>query len=996
MIGHGRPMALLLSLADRLLETPLVERIRIEGIEDQSCLALKDGSLVSLIRIDGCRRMLGPAGTSRDAEALRVALSPFLSRPGHALQICFSRDPECAGHDIRRLVRHQQVRAGRLGLSMQELLEERCRKLGGVFCAETCLAVIHSCAAAGSDGAAPSPKEGAQDGLHARHAALTGALRRCLLARDIAAEILEAEDAVREIRASLHPATAPWKDEWSPLPGGPAGPAESPPEPGAAAGDIPGLDWLLATEDARLADQRIVRLGDALVVGFDVTVAPEVLRPFDELVQAIAAASGALPWRCSFLLEPGGLQSVRLKEQASRLLAFAAPVANGRVRDSIAWLREIDGAGDTVIRLKISFATWALAGQEETLRRNAAILKRVTEQWGNLSVDSVSADPVATCLSSVPALAPDFTAPAAAAPLSAALAMLPLGRQASPWQEGAVMFRTDDGKPWLYMSGSSRQNSWVEIFAGTSGSGKSVALNAMNLASVLAPPASDLAAASLPRIAILDIGYSSRGLIELLKDALPPDRRHEVAHLKLRMSKESSVNPFDTPPGMRSPPPSSRAFLVNMLSVLTGADGGGHGPLAGMAGAVIDRAYRQLSDEENPRRYMRGEDPFVDSGLAEIGFEGGDYPTWWEVADALFGNGMLPAAALAQSRAVPVLADLMEASHAENIVSLYQDAVAGEGGEPVLQVLRRSISEAIRDFPLLSGITRFDAGHARIVALDLDEVVTAESGAASKRQSSLMFMLARHLLTRGWMADADAALQAVKDATLPPHYLEFHLDHADKARRSARLFCMDEFHRCGDLPGFRRQILQDIREGRKHNIRMALSSQALDDFGDDILEAASTVFIFDAPTGRSVGRLASLFSLGDHEQSLLRDQLTGPGPNGTPLFAIIRHKQGSCRQKLNLTIGAAELWALSTTPEDVALREQLQARTSAAEALLLLAARFPGGSAKAQIESAAARRAAASKADPDTKLDPATLLAEQMAAGHHRRISQAASQSGQG
>ncbi len=993
----GCRMDFLLSLADRLLETPLVERIRIEAIEGRTCLALKDGSLVSLIWIDGCQRMPGPAGTGRDAEALRVALSPFLSRPGHALQLCFSRDPETAGHAIRCLAGRQQSRADRLGLTVHGLLEERCRKLEAMFCAETCIAVVHSCAGGAHDGE-QARKEGAGNSLHARHTALTEALRRCLLARDIAAEILEAEDAAREIRASLHPFTAPWKDEWSPVPGGPARPARSSPGPApAAVDDLPGMDWLLATEDARLVDQRIVRIGDALIAGFDVTVAPEILKPFDELVQAVADVSRALPWRCSFLLESGGLQSVRLKEQASRLLAFAAPVANGRIRESIAWLREIDGSEDTVVRLKITFATWAQAGREEVLRRNAAILKRAAEQWGNLSVDSVSADPVATCLSSVPALAPDFTAPAAAAPLSAALAMLPLGRQASPWREGVVMFRTDDGKPWSYMSGSSRQNSWVEIFAGTSGSGKSVALNAMNLASVLAPPAGDLAAASLPRIAILDIGYSSRGLIELLKDALPPERHHEVAHLKLKMSSESAVNPFDTPPGMRVPPPSSREFLVNMLSVLTGADdAGGHCPLAGLSGAVIDRVYRQLSDEEHPRRYMRGEAPAVDARLAEIGFEAGDYPTWWEVADALFTNGRPPEAALAQSRASPVLADLVEASHAGNIVSLYRDALAGETGEPVLQVLRRSISEAIRDYPLLSGSTRFDAGHARIVALDLDEVVSSQSGAASQRQVSLMFMLARHLLTRGWTGDADVAVRAVEDGTLPSPYLEFHLDHARKARQSARLFCMDEFHRCGKLPGFRRQILQDIREGRKHNIRTALSSQSLDDFGNDILEAASTVFIFDAPTDRSVGRLADLFGLGEHEQSVIRDQLTGPGPQGTPFFAIIRHKQGRCRQKLNLTIGAAELWALSTTPEDVALREQLQARTSAAEALLLLATRFPGGSAKAEIESAVARKSNSGTAEPGSgqDRDPATLLAEQLSAGYHDRIRQAAGQFG--
>ena len=51
-------------------------------------------------------------------------------------------------------------------------------------------------------------------------------------------------------------------------------------------------------------------------------------------------------------------------------------------------------------------------------------------------------------------------------------------------------------------------------------------------------------------------------------------------------------------------------------------------------------------------------------------------------------------------------------------------------------------------------------------------------------------------------------------------------------------------------------MLQDAREGRKNNIRIALSSQAVEDFGDDILEAATSVFVFDAPSNRSIERLA--------------------------------------------------------------------------------------------------------------------------------------------
>ncbi len=57
----------------------------------------------------------------------------------------------------------------------------------------------------------------------------------------------------------------------------------------------------------------------------------------------------------------------------------------------------------------------------------------------------------------------------------------------------------------------------------------------------------------LPRIAIIDIGPSSSGLISLLKEALPHDRQHYVAYHRLRMTPDYSINPFDTQLGCRYP-----------------------------------------------------------------------------------------------------------------------------------------------------------------------------------------------------------------------------------------------------------------------------------------------------------------------------------------------------------------------------------------------------------------------------------------------------------
>jgi len=78
------------------------------------------------------------------------------------------------------------------------------------------------------------------------------------------------------------------------------------------------------------------------------------------------------------------------------------------------------------------------------------------------------------------------------------------------------------------------------------GSGKSVLSNAQNLALCMSGGIT-----RLPRIAIIDIGPSSSGLISLLKEALPEKDRHLVAYHRLRMLPEYSINPFDTQLGSR-------------------------------------------------------------------------------------------------------------------------------------------------------------------------------------------------------------------------------------------------------------------------------------------------------------------------------------------------------------------------------------------------------------------------------------------------------------
>ena len=989
-----------------LLES-LADAIRVESMEDERTFVLKDGAAMSMIRIDGALRAPGPDALADAAERLRVALSAPLAAPGHVIDFVFARDPQAARAEVAGHVGRARRAAWELGLAVGDVLDERERTLSVTAVRETLLAVVftrpdamsaeEAAEAARRRPAAPAARphlaQMAAPPMLARHRSLVDALLRTLALCGQAARILDVSEGMREMRAALHPATAAAPDGWAPRlpawaqPGrGPARFAMMPETAAQMAGRDwsnlfePGFDLQLATEDCVIGDSRTVRIGDAAFCAFDMSLAPEILPAFNDLVLDMAARGADVPWRCGMRLEPGGLQSQALKEMFLSVFAFASPGHNGRIREAIAALREIDGRLDTVVRLRMSFATWAEPEDPARLRQGARTLAGAVQRWGNSRVDRICADPLATAVSTVPGATMASTAPVAAAPLGDALAMAPLARQASPWRSGALLLQTEDGRIWPCQPGSSRQASWVTLLVGAPGSGKSVALNALNLASAIA--AAGGGEAALPRIAMIDVGTSSSGLVSLIREALPAERRHEAVFRRLRMSADDAVNPFDTQLGMRMPTASERAFLTGFAALACGFSDAAEGAMRGLIAACVERAYAELADEGAPRPYLRGDEPEVDRALDALGREIPPDAPWWEAVDLLMEAGRPVAASLAQRRAVPVFADLAWAAQTEQVASLYADALDPATGQPAAGALQRAVSEAVRDFPVLGGPTRLSLGAARIAALDLMDAAPAGGSAAARRQTAVVYMLARHALTRDFFLDEAEFRAKAREGALPGIYLEHHLARARRNLQLPKIICMDEFHRAGQDGLVCDQVLRDAREGRKHNVDLRIASQLIEDFPERIVQIASSLIVCGACPAASAERLDAAFALSESERETLRSQPSGPGPRGAPLWAAFRLKdEGTARQRLLLNLGPVELWAFSTTAEDMALRERLYERIGPRAARRALARRFPEGTAKAWME---ARIAQLEERDPGTgergRADLIDALVEELAA----------------
>ena len=321
-------------------------------------LVCHDGSLVSLLALDGSRSMMGTEELDRFVDVAALRLNTAFAHPGHALHVTFERAPDEA-HTLA--AEHEQAvrrQAGRLGLDLDDLLAERTRRLTALIAAET---LVMACWTRPSvlprdrlerdrrglrrklrdwlpaAGEAQCPHL-ALEGLWARHEALLDALSAVLAETGIAGRRLTEDEALRLMRRMVNGAacTAP---DWRPVTAANDAPARLTEPPEAGAFPPPLAPQLLVREPGRAGGG--VRIGERLYGALDMSLGPRRSRPFAELMAGLAAAGfrpEGLPCRFSLLIEGGGLHRLdaAVSRVASSFLAFSSSdslLARNALRD---------------------------------------------------------------------------------------------------------------------------------------------------------------------------------------------------------------------------------------------------------------------------------------------------------------------------------------------------------------------------------------------------------------------------------------------------------------------------------------------------------------------------------------------------------------------------------------------------------------------------------------------------------------------------------------
>jgi intracellular multiplication protein IcmB len=952
---------------------------QLHGNYDDYSFFSDDGEMVTFIDVKGTSNITGENEVYEVAEKLFHSFQTLLKKPGITIQAFFVRDPWSISREIDFMQKPSRATAERLNLSMKDILDEQ-KSVFQKHCSyEKIVFIIWTKPEAlpknilekdAKDMAEFSEKNNISNigpdavnylkvirALKNVHLANVNTVIDELGLNSIVSEKMEVHEALSFLRRMID---RDFTDEnWKPVLLGDKIPIR---HNNLKDKDIsnyfyPEIKKQIFPRKTVVDDSGIleaVKIGSLYHSTFIMELPPQEPMSFNKLFQKIPHT---IPWKMLMQFEPDGINNLSII--TSILLNFVGFLEyNKPIKKALDGLKKLNSE-IPVVKLQVSFGTWSRDMQE--LERNHSYLARMVQSWGSCDTTDDLGDPDAGFISCLPGFTKENIANPHYPPFSEILPMLPLLRPASPWSTGSVLFRTSDGKLFPMSPGSSLQDTWIDLLYSPPGSGKSVLLNKLGFASALSAGLT-----KLPMYTIIDIGPSSSGLISLIREELPDDMKHLAVYFKLKMKREYSINVFDTQLGCRRPTALHRSFLVNFLTLLGTPPGRKpYTAMSDLAGLLVDEIYDSFSGQKgkSAKTYNPGMDVKVDEALRrlKVDIRTENY-SWWDIVEILFKHQYIHEATLAQRFAVPVVPDLSGIIKSTVVTDTYD--VAGsplkiDTGEKLVDAFARIINTVTREYPVLIEPTKVDFGESRIVAINLEEVANGQ-GEQGKKTTAIMYMLARNIAARNYQLKTDM-IETEIEPNCHPMFHAYHRKRIRELEENPKCIVYDEFHRTSGQESVRQAVLIDMREGRKFNTRVSLASQMMEDFDEEMIKLATSIYMLKKGSNEDLIMARERFKLSPTAIERLDRECHGPTAKGSSFLVLFKTKLGDFTQILVNNLGSIELWAFSTTTEDVALRNRMYRVCAPNEARIRLAKMFPSGSAKAVIEKMKEEQTSSSK-----------------------------------
>lgn len=971
------------------IEIETTERIKASKGDNEreiEVLVYRDGSLGFMLEITGSLMLSGATERADIRRKITEALSSAMEQDGVSIQYVFQRDPEQSGRVSHEIHRPMRETAKRLRLNLDgmfnakekdfakkieteshywvvtvrpDILPARVRK----FAQKKRQSLISSYPRAEDVQRIGTALVELKDGLYGLMKTVMGALAKA----GLDSRLLEAREAVGVMSRMLDPSLA---GSFKPVLPGDDLPTRIHPttersvvENNLNPGTIlwPSLGKQILRESPSLPTPNVVVLGGRRYASFSVRLLPAQTVDFGQLLKSLS--NDSVPYRVSVRTTSNGPTMVGYRQtMAQALQRFGT--TNAQLHAAMNRVREYQMENEPQVKVQVDLVTWAPESDEDLLMRRVETLVSAYQSLGSAQIERHTNRSWLGYLETVPGLRLTSGANPSCIRLNDALSLIPISRPSSPWahEPASMMFRYPDGKVLPFDPTSSMMGAKVFAVSGPQGHGKSVFLMAYCMSVICAPGNT-----TWPYIAYFDIGPGSSGLTSLLKSSLTDEEKDYAQHVRVdRDPKKSAMNPFDLPLGYLAPTPHHKAFLIDFLCLIA--------PLAeqhrGFLELLVSRAYQNTAPMfagGDPHIYTRGFDSDVDrlydqyeTEIQEGAIHKG--VPWWTVVDVLFRHGHIAEAITAQSMAVPNLTTMVGLPLDPELSSMYKAVPGTSESDPLPQYVNRCIAEATRLYPYVCNPTKITIGRSKVVAFDLDKVCPRGDGESSRREAAIAFLVARQLVAGAWKTDFDEidTIRAGTDPSGNPlplvsEYREYHQKRIQSIKGSPKVFLYDEKYRTKGIEAINRVIQEDNREGRKYNIYIGIASQAIDDMEDDILKLATAVFILGAGSVDAAEQVSNLFHFNPTTRAYVRDRLMKAGPHGANMIASYSTARGRFTQYQLLSLGPVEMWAYQSDPIDANLRNILYREADPDVVRNFLAARFPGGSAHAEVKR---RRAA--------------------------------------
>ena len=207
-----------------------------------------------------------------------------------------------------------------------------------------------------------------------------------------------------------------------------------------------------------------------------------------------------------------------------------------------------------------------------------------------------------------------------------------------------------------------------------------------------------------------------------------------------------------------------------------------------------------------------------------------------------------------------------------------------------------------------------------------------------KKRNDIMYLLARLGGARDFYVTDDTLLEEA--FSKEPMYVRHHRAKISVEKQMPKHIIYEEYGATIGSQVARMQGMRDIDQGRKAGVISSFVGQSEDQFGEVMIKKASNVFILKFDGEEQMAARKQMHGISDDVIDLARRHMVSPGI----MLHISQLKGIKTIQVVRLVIGRANLWAFSSTNEDILIRNELTERSDFYTAIGHLARHFPDGS----------------------------------------------------